>query len=93
MRVNVGAECNVSIGECMEYAREGIDGAVHLMPFTCSPEAIARTVFQKLSRDLSFPILTVVFDEHTAEAGLMTRLEAFVDLLRRRRANAKKQSQ
>jgi len=85
MKVNVGAECNVSIGECMNFAKEGVDGAVHLMPFTCSPEAIARTIFQKLSKDLSFPILSVVLDEHTAETGLLTRLEAFVDLLRRKR--------
>ena len=34
------------------------------------------------------PILSLVLDEHTGEAGLQTRLEAFVDLLdQKRKAN------
>jgi predicted nucleotide-binding protein (sugar kinase/HSP70/actin superfamily) len=30
--------------------------------------------------------LSLIIDEHTAEAGILTRLEAFVDLLAYRRA-------
>jgi predicted nucleotide-binding protein (sugar kinase/HSP70/actin superfamily) len=29
------------------------------------------------------PMLTLTVDEHSGEAGLMTRLEAFVDMLER----------
>jgi predicted nucleotide-binding protein (sugar kinase/HSP70/actin superfamily) len=31
------------------------------------------------------PFLSITIDEHTGEAGLITRLEAFVDMLRFRR--------
>jgi predicted nucleotide-binding protein (sugar kinase/HSP70/actin superfamily) len=31
------------------------------------------------------PFLTISLDEHTGEAGVLTRIEAFVDMLRLRR--------
>jgi len=33
------------------------------------------------------PFLHLTFDEHTGEAGVLTRLEAFVDMIRRRKAS------
>lgn len=62
-----------------------VDGVIHVMPFTCLPEIMARSVMPALVRDRDVPVMTVVFDEHSAREGLTTRLEAFVDLLRRRR--------
>ena len=38
----------------------------------------------RLARDYDVPLLALSFDEHSGEAGLVTRLEAFVDLLERR---------
>jgi len=32
------------------------------------------------------PTILVLLDEHTGEAGLITRVESFIDLLRMRRA-------
>jgi predicted nucleotide-binding protein (sugar kinase/HSP70/actin superfamily) len=49
------------------------------------PEIVAQSILPRISRELSFPVLTLVFDEHTGKAGVLTRLEAFVDLLRRKR--------
>jgi len=85
LSVNVGAECNQSVGKTLIHAAEGCDGVIHLLPFTCAPEMVARTVLTKAGRDHSIPFLSIVLDEHTGEAGLMTRLEAFVDLLARRK--------
>jgi predicted nucleotide-binding protein (sugar kinase/HSP70/actin superfamily) len=31
------------------------------------------------------PFMTLTLDEHTAETGLVTRLEAFLDMLKRRK--------
>ncbi|MEG3070657.1 MAG: hypothetical protein RQM92_07405 [Candidatus Syntrophopropionicum ammoniitolerans] len=31
------------------------------------------------------PFMTLMIDEHTGEAGMTTRLEAFVDMVRRRK--------
>jgi predicted nucleotide-binding protein (sugar kinase/HSP70/actin superfamily) len=85
LRHHAGGESTVSVGATARFARHGYDGVVHLMPFTCMPEVIAQGILSKVSRDLDIPVLTFILDEHSAQAGMMTRLEAFVDLLTRRR--------
>lgn len=85
LKQEAGGECIVSIGGTILYAQRGFDGVVHIAPFTCLPEIVAQGILSKVRRDLSIPILTLVLDEHTAQAGLVTRLETFVDLLEQRR--------
>lgn len=53
----------------------------------CMPEIISRSILPQVSRDHDMPVLSLVLDEHTGEAGIQTRLEAFVDLLERNRNN------
>jgi predicted nucleotide-binding protein (sugar kinase/HSP70/actin superfamily) len=62
-----------------------VDGIIHVFPFTCMPELVAQTILMKVQKDLDIPILTLILDEHTAPGGVETRLEAFIDLLERRR--------
>lgn len=85
LRVCAGAEDQQSIGHIIHYAKSGYDGVVMLLPFTCLPENIARTFLPELSRRYNIPIITFSLDEQTGEAGMRTRLEAFVDLIRNRR--------
>lgn len=77
----VGGEGQATVGHAVLYARQGFDGAVHLLPFTCMPETIAKTIFPRIQREVGFPILSFVIDEQTGKAGVVTRLEAFLDLL------------
>jgi len=81
----VGGEGLESIGNSVLYARRGYDGIVHILPFTCMPEIVARSLLPQVAADHDIPVLTLVLDEHAGEAGVLTRLEAFVDLLRRRK--------
>ncbi|MBU4128626.1 CoA protein activase [bacterium] len=81
----VGAECNATVGYAILYAEEGYDGFIHLMPFTCMPEFVAGAVLTRVSKDYNIPIFTVELEEHSSQTHLMTRLEAFVDLLKRKR--------
>ena len=39
------------------------------------------------------PILSLVMDEQTGKAGYITRLEAFVDLMRRKKRKIQQQTQ
>ncbi|MGR6837284.1 CoA protein activase [Syntrophomonas erecta] len=80
-----------SIGETILYARHGFDGVVQLAPFACIPEIVAKSILPSISRDLGIPVLTLFIDEQTGKAGVQTRLEAFVDLLERRRETKHKQ--
>lgn len=86
LRWNVSGEGWVTVGETILHARKGFDGMVELLPFTCAPEVTALNILPRVSRDHNIPIIPFIFDEQLAQAGMRTRLEAFVDLLRRRRA-------
>ncbi|MCR4424965.1 MAG: CoA protein activase [Firmicutes bacterium] len=77
----VGGHGLESIACSVEMARDGVDGVVHLAPFTCMPEVVAQSILPSVAEHEGMPIMSCVFDEHTGDAGLMTRLEAFVDLL------------
>jgi len=41
---------------------------------------------RKLAQRYHVPLLSLITDEHTGEAGLVTRVEAFVDMLERKAA-------
>lgn len=85
----VGGDGLESIGKSVEYSYRGFDGVIHLFPLTCMPEIVAKSLLPTISSDLDIPITSLVLDEHTGEAGFITRLEAFVDLLRWRKAKGK----
>ncbi len=81
-----GGEAIRTVGEAIHFAESGqADGIVHVFPFTCMPENIALEALQQLSADTGMPVLSLSFDEHTSRTGLLTRLEAFVDLLKRKK--------
>ncbi|MEN6350898.1 MAG: 2-hydroxyacyl-CoA dehydratase [Syntrophomonas sp.] len=74
-----------SIAETILYAKHGFDGVVQLAPFACIPEIVAKSIIPSVSRDFDIPVLTLFIDEQTGKAGVQTRLEAFVDLMEKRR--------
>jgi len=54
--------------------------------FGCGPDSMMLEVVQRAAKENRCkPFSTIVIDEHTGEAGLITRLEAFVDMLERRK--------
>lgn len=82
---DIGAECNLAIGDTIIGKENGYDGALHLMPFGCMPEIVAQSILPKVSREHDMPILTLILDEQTGEVGLRTRLEALVEMLFRKK--------
>jgi predicted nucleotide-binding protein (sugar kinase/HSP70/actin superfamily) len=81
----VGGHGVETVGQTVLYARKGFDGIVQVAPFTCMPEIVAESILPRVSEDLGIPVLTFFLDEHSGEAGCQTRLEAFVDLLERKK--------
>ncbi|MFH1775540.1 MAG: hypothetical protein ABH839_02620 [Chloroflexota bacterium] len=79
---DIGGDGWESVGEKVLHARE-YDGLIHLSPFTCMPEIVAQNIMPQVKNDM--PVLTLLCDEQLAKPGMLTRLEAFVDLLERRR--------
>lgn len=69
--------------------REDIDGVMLVMCFACGPDSIVgEMISRKYSRESGPAFTTLVLDEHTGEAGVATRVEAFIDLIRRSRAKS-----
>jgi predicted nucleotide-binding protein (sugar kinase/HSP70/actin superfamily) len=87
LKYPLGGKARESIGSAIMFKEEGWDGMIHLYPFTCMPEIISRSILPEISRKYDLPILSLVLDEHTGEAGLKTRLEAYVDLLDRKKTH------
>ena len=83
LKRNVGGDGWESVGEKVVHARDGYDGIIHLAPFTCMPEIVAQNIMPSTKEEI--PVLSVLCDEQLAKPGMMTRLEAFVDLLKFRR--------
>lgn len=84
----VGGEGQKTVGQAVLCAQNGFDGVIQLYPFTCMPEIIAQYMLPRVQEDYNIPVLVLGIDEHTGVAGIQTRLEAFVDLVRRKRQAA-----
>lgn len=85
--MEIGGHAKECIGEAILSYREGFDGAIQIFPLGCMPEIVSKSILPAISRDCDFPIMSLVVDDMTGEAGYITRLEAFIDLLERRREN------
>jgi len=85
LRRDVSGEAMQTLGETVLHAQEGFDGIIHIQPFTCMPEIMAQNIMPRVVSDHPIPVLPLLVDEQTGRAGLITRLEAFVDLMERRR--------
>ncbi len=67
-----------------------IDGIIHISSFACGPDSMTGELIERRVRQVSNkPFLNLVLDEHTGEAGLVTRIEAFLDMLSMRTRSVK----
>jgi predicted nucleotide-binding protein (sugar kinase/HSP70/actin superfamily) len=62
--------------------RKMVDGIIYISSFACGIDSVIIELIK--DRIGKFPFMVLKIDEHTGEAGLDTRVEAFVDMLERR---------
>lgn len=74
-----------ALGAALYYADQGVNGVVHLSAFACGPESIVGEIIERRLHERGITLLQMNLDEHTGEAGMATRLEAFLDMLARRK--------
>jgi predicted nucleotide-binding protein (sugar kinase/HSP70/actin superfamily) len=74
---------NAELFSGIEHYREYVDGLVLVSTFPCGPDSIFNEMIIRGVGDK--PILNIMVDELEATAGLLTRLESFVDILEARR--------
>ena len=61
------------------------DGIIHTKPFGCTPEIGAIPIIKKVANEKNIPVIFFSFDASSSEEGIITRLEAFHDLIKFRK--------
>lgn len=73
-------------GAAGHYLKDNkIDGIVTLTAFGCGPDSLMLERLTRKAKEAGKPMLNLTIDEHTGEAGFITRLEAFIDMLYRKK--------
>jgi predicted nucleotide-binding protein (sugar kinase/HSP70/actin superfamily) len=75
------------MGSAFHLLDEGeIQGMVLVASFGCGPDSLTCEMVERIyKREKRVPVMMLTLDEHTGQAGIVTRLEAFMDMLRWRR--------
>lgn len=83
---NYGRKAIGAISHLIE--RGDIDGIICLMAFGCGIDSfVCDLIERKIRKDSKIPFIVLNIDEHSGEAGMNTRLEAFIDMIRWRNKN------
>jgi predicted nucleotide-binding protein (sugar kinase/HSP70/actin superfamily) len=70
------------VGAAFYWARMGlVDGVIFVNSFACGPDSLMQVVVEGEMEKFKLPVMSLVLDEHTSETGLVTRLEAFIDMI------------
>lgn len=75
-----------NIRDTLYYTDHNIDGVIHVLPLSCMPEVTIEPVINKICQDTKTPLLRLNVDETNSEVNVDTRLETFVELLKRKKA-------
>jgi len=74
-----------TMGQLNEVVAHDIAGAIVLSNFNCGVDAITVPFVEDELERRNIPCMHLVLDEHTGEAGLITRVDTFVDTVQMRR--------
>ena len=78
------------VGALIHFLKGGVDGVIFLTSFKCGIDALLQEFIKrslKIREELMLPFLVLSFDEHTGREGLVTRLEAFKDVMEIRKSS------
>jgi len=73
-----GKETKEKIEQVLNY---NITGAIEISSFQCGCDAVLKEFVEKAFKQNKIPFLYLMIDEQTGEAGIQTRLEAFMDTI------------
>jgi len=74
------------VGAGGHYLQSGDDGVIGIMAFGCGPDSLMMDMVRRQAARLrATPFMSLTLEEHTAEAGVVTRLEAFTDMIQRKK--------
>ncbi len=65
--------------------RDKIDGVIFLISFACGPDSLIAELIMRDMKVVGLPFQQIIMDEHTGEAGMLTRVESFTDMIKRKK--------
>ncbi len=78
-------EIMAAIRYFLTKGRKEIDGVIFLISFACGPDSLISELIMRDMKVVGLPFLEITMDEHSGEAGMITRIEAFVEMARRKK--------
>ena len=66
-----------------------VSGVCMIVSMGCGPDSLVAEFMREEAQQRDIPFLQLVIDEHTGTAGIVTRIEAFLELAERRQAGPK----
>jgi len=75
------------VGAGGHYLLNKADGVIGVMAFGCGPDSLMMEILRREAGNRQpTPFMCITVEEHTSETGVVTRLEAFLDMIQRRKA-------
>lgn len=71
------------------FKDEELDGLIFICSFCCGPDSLIDELITRDAKKLNIPYISLVLDEHSGQAGVITRIEAFVDMIIRKKRGIK----
>lgn len=66
-----------------------VDGIINLVSVACGPDSFTSEIINGLKKKMDdIPYMVLYLDEHTSDVGVLTRIEGFLDMIRRKRGEA-----
>lgn len=78
------------VGSVMHWLENNlVDGIIYLLAFACGPDSLIQVLIEDQARKKQdIPLMPMIIDEHSGEAGFLTRMEAFIDMLKHKKIKA-----
>lgn len=67
----------------IEYYKDKVDGIIFMSTFPCGPDSLVTELC--LRKIKGIPMTNIILDELQGEAGLHTRIESFIDIIREKK--------
>lgn len=82
-----------SIRYFLTDGKDEIDGVIFLISFACGPDSLISELIMRDMKVVGLPFLEIIMDEHSGEAGLLTRIESFSEMIRRKKKKLEMESE
>ncbi len=75
------------VGAAFHFFNGGeVDGVISCIAFECGPDSLLGVLIEdEAKKHKEIPYMSLILDEHSGETGIVTRVEAFLDMIRRKK--------